>query len=189
MKKDQNASEQQKKSSFSTRDLALMAVMTVALVVCSYITIPLVVPMTLQTLAVFTTLLLLGGKKGVFSILAYLLLGIAGLPVFTGFQGGFSAILGPTGGYLIGFVIIALIYMIFEIIFKNNHKINLIVLSASIIILNIIGGVWMFLFGYMAEDALDVVLTAILPCIALDVVKLIFADILYKLLMPKLKAY
>ena len=53
---------------------------------------------------------LLGGKWGTVSILLYLLLGAAGLPVFSGFRGGFGQILGITGGFLWGFLASGLVY-------------------------------------------------------------------------------
>ena len=77
---------------------------------CSYITIPLVIPFTLQTLGVFTALELLGGKKGTFSVLLYILLGAVGVPVFSGFRGGIGVLLSNTGGYIIGFIPLAFIY-------------------------------------------------------------------------------
>lgn len=81
--------------------LALMAI-------CAWISIPTAVPFTLQTFAVFLVTGLLGLKCGTLSVLVYLLLGAVGLPVFTGFKGGIGALLGTTGGYLVGFVFIAL---------------------------------------------------------------------------------
>ena len=59
---------------------------------------------TLQTLGVFLALGLLGGKWGTVSVLCYLLLGAVGIPVFSGFRGGVGMLLGPTGGFLWGFL-------------------------------------------------------------------------------------
>jgi biotin transport system substrate-specific component len=76
----------------------------------AYLTIPLpVVPITLQTL--FTNLAgaLLGGVFGALSQVVYVFLGVIGLPVFAGGKAGLGVLLGPTGGYLIGFVIGALV--------------------------------------------------------------------------------
>ncbi len=82
--------------------------------VCAWIHIP--VPggsFTLQLLAVFLALTVLGGKWGTVSILTYLLLGCVGLPVFSGFQSGFGVLMGPTGGFLLGFLAIGLVYWLF----------------------------------------------------------------------------
>ena len=77
--------------------------------VCSWISIPYVVPFTLQTYAVFLAVGVLGGRRGTMAVLVYLLMGAVGLPVFTGFSGGIGHLLGSTGGYIVGFVFTALV--------------------------------------------------------------------------------
>lgn len=82
---------------------------------CAWICIPLgSTVFTLQTFSLFLTLLLLGGRRGFWVCCAYLLLGAAGLPVFSGFQGGVGVLLGPTGGYLWGFPVAALVCALLE---------------------------------------------------------------------------
>ena len=93
---------------FRVVDLTYMAVCAALIAVCSWISIPAAVPFTLQTFAVFCVLGLLGGKRGTVSILVYILLGAIGLPVFSGFNGGIGALLGTTGGYIIGFIFVGL---------------------------------------------------------------------------------
>ena len=95
------------KRKMKTIDLAYMALGAVIIAVCSWISIPTVVPFTLQTFAVFSVLGLLGGKRGTISVLIYILLGAVGVPVFAGFSGGFGVILGPTGGYIVGFLLVS----------------------------------------------------------------------------------
>ncbi|MBR6474866.1 MAG: biotin transporter BioY, partial [Lachnospiraceae bacterium] len=95
---------------YTTLDLIYMAIGAALIAACSWITIPFMVPFTLQTFAVFTIVGLLGGRKGFLSILVYILLGAVGLPVFSGFKGGIGVLAGTTGGYIIGFLFIALIY-------------------------------------------------------------------------------
>ena len=88
-----------------TKDLILISLFTALTAVGAFIRIPVpVCPFTLQLL--FTTLagVLLGAKKGAVSVLIYVLLGLAGLPIFTG-GGGISYVLQPTFGYLIGFIV------------------------------------------------------------------------------------
>ena len=89
--------------------LAYAAVGAVLIAVCSWISIPAAVPFTLQTFAVFFVLSLLGGKLGTLSILVYILLGAAGIPVFAGFSAGLGVLLGSTGGYIAGFLILGLL--------------------------------------------------------------------------------
>ena len=90
-------------------DLAYTALFTVLLAVCAWITVPLTVPFTLQTFGVFAALGTLGGRRGTYAVAAYLLLGLAGLPVFSGFRGGPGVLLGTTGGYILGFLASALL--------------------------------------------------------------------------------
>ena len=92
-----------------TKDLALCALFAALIAVCAWISIPATVPFTLQTFAIFAALGLLGGKRGTVAVAVYLLLGAIGVPVFAGFQGGIGALLGTTGGYLLGFLLTALI--------------------------------------------------------------------------------
>ncbi len=88
----------------TTKDLVFIALSTTIIIICSLITIPFVVPFTLQTFAIFTLVALFGTKRTLFSVILYLLLGAVGLPVFSGFQGGIGSLLGITGGYLLGFL-------------------------------------------------------------------------------------
>ena len=97
-----------------TKDLCLVAMMATLIAVCAWITIPAPVPFTLQTFAVFSALALLGGARGTAAVGLYLLLGALGLPVFSGFSGGLGVLLGATGGYLFGFLLIGLCRWLFE---------------------------------------------------------------------------
>lgn len=93
-------------SRISTKDLAVTALCTAIIVVCAQISIPLpnMVPITLQTFAVAFCGYLLMPKFAVMAIAVYLLLGAAGVPVFSSLRGGFQMLTGLTGGFLIGFV-------------------------------------------------------------------------------------
>ncbi len=62
------------------------------------------VPISLTVLVLYISAYILGSKRGTLSYFIYLLLGAIGLPIFSGFEGGFGKMLGPTGGYLIGFL-------------------------------------------------------------------------------------
>ena len=100
-------------SRLKTKDLTLIAVFTVLMAVCAWISIPVPPPLvqfTMQTFAIFAALLTLGGKRGTFAVTAYLLLGAVGAPVFSNFRGGLGVLLGATGGYILGFFFTALLY-------------------------------------------------------------------------------
>lgn len=101
--------------------LVLCGLFAIVIAICSWISIPTVVPFTLQTLGVFLTLLILGGKLGVVTIITYLLMGLVGLPVFAGFNSGLASLIGPTGGYLVGFIAIGIIYWMGEALLNKTH--------------------------------------------------------------------
>ena len=82
------------KKGFSLRDMVLCALFAAILAVSAWLTVPGEVPFTLQTFGVFAALGLLGGKRGTIAIALYLVLGAVGLPVFSGFRGGFGVLLG-----------------------------------------------------------------------------------------------
>jgi biotin transport system substrate-specific component len=95
-----------------TRDLVLISFFAAVTAVLSYVKIPLPftpVPITGQTFGVMLTGVILGGRSSFMSLLIYLLLGIVGLPVFSGGTSGPGIIAGPTGGYLWSFPIAAFV--------------------------------------------------------------------------------
>ena len=92
-----------------TRDLALMALFIVLIIVGTFTTIPLpLCPINLQPFFVVLSGLFLGGKRGAFSVLGYVLLGLTGVPVFT-HGGGIGYVLQPTFGFMLGYIIAAFI--------------------------------------------------------------------------------
>jgi len=85
--------------------MVLTALMAAVFCVAGPISIPIgPIPLSLMTLLLFMSIYILGYRYALVACLLYLLLGLAGLPVFTGFQGGFGKLVGPTGGYLIGYL-------------------------------------------------------------------------------------
>ena len=92
----------------SAKDISYVALGIALIAVCSWISIPLTIPFTLQTFAVCLVTALLGLKLGLWTVAGYILLGAVGVPVFSGFRGGPGALLGTTGGYIIGFLFTAL---------------------------------------------------------------------------------
>lgn len=97
-----------------TLDMVYIGLMACLMAICSWISIPTVVPFTLQTMGVFLAVGLLGGRRGTLAVLVYILLGAVGLPVFSGFKGGIGALLGTTGGYIVGFLASALVMWAME---------------------------------------------------------------------------
>lgn len=127
----------------STRNAAYIAMMAVILCVCSWLTIPFTVPFTMQTFAVYCALLLLGGRRGLLAIGLYILLGLVGLPVFSGFRGGPGHLLGLTGGYIIGFLFTGLGYLLLEGRLRSLGFLPRIVLLAlDLLPCYLVGTVW-----------------------------------------------
>ena len=95
-----------------TKQMVLIALMTAVTCVLGPLSIPLPfspVPISLTNFGIFLAIFVLGMKSGTISFIIYLLLGAVGVPVFSSFRGGFQVLAGPTGGYLIGFIFLALI--------------------------------------------------------------------------------
>lgn len=90
-----------------TREMTAIAVSIALITVCSWISVPTTIPFTLQTFAVCLVTALLGLKGGCLAVLGYIFLGAIGIPVFSGFRGGPGALLGVTGGYIVGFTLTA----------------------------------------------------------------------------------
>jgi len=101
-------SMEKSKQKITVKDMALIALFTAIIAVCSWTAIPMTIPITLQTFAVFVAAGILGLRRGLMSVVLYILLGAVGVPVFSGFRGGIGFLLGNTGGYIVGFLFTAL---------------------------------------------------------------------------------
>lgn len=169
------------KSSGKTIDITLIALFAALMAICSWISIPLTVPFTLQTFAVFVTLEIIGGKRGTLSILVFLLLGAIGVPVFAGFKSGVAVLLGTTGGYLIGFLCTALIYWLFTSLLGNKFIVRLIALLLGLVVCYAFGTAW-FMVVYMKSTGTIGLATVlgwcVTPFVIPDLVKLAVAFII-----------
>ncbi len=165
----------------STAELVYIAVCAALMAVCSWISIPAIPPLppfTLQTFAVFLVLLLLGGRRGFFTVLTYVLLGAAGLPVFAHFTGGVGILFGTTGGYIIGFLFSAALYWAFERLLTGRQALQLAVLVAGLLLCYAFGTAW-FMVLYAQQSGPVGLGTAlgwcVLPFVIPDLVKLALA--------------
>ena len=105
-----------------TKDIVNISFFATLLAICAWICIPTVVPFTMQTFAVFLAMLVLGGKKGTIVIGIYLLLGAVGLPVFSKGTAGIGVLLGNTGGYMIGWLILGMIMIFIDRISEKDSE-------------------------------------------------------------------
>ena len=172
-------------------DLAYTALFTVLLTVCTWISLPVPpVPFTLQTFAVFAALGTLGGRRGTYAVGAYLLLGLAGAPVFSGFQGGAGVLLGATGGYILGFLASALLYWALTARLGDRTAVRAAAMAAGLIVCYAFGTAW-FLTVY-AHTAGPIGLGAALgmcvfPFVLPDLAKLALALALSRRLAGRLR--
>lgn len=161
-----------------TYDMAYIAIFTVLMAVCSWISIPATVPFTLQTFGVFVAVGVLGGKRGSMAVLIYILLGAIGVPVFAGFSGGFGAILGTTGGYIVGFLFSALVMWGMEKLLGRKPVIQIISMVVGLLVCYAFGTVW-FMVVYARQAGavgLGTVLGwCVVPFIIPDLVKIALA--------------
>jgi biotin transport system substrate-specific component len=137
------------------------------------------VPITLQTFGVFAIAFFFGSRKGLLSILAYVLAGVVGFGVFAGYKSGMAAIMGPTGGYILGFLITVFVvgYLI-EKGYGRNKK--------SVLLCMVIGNLIIYLFGviglrlYFAEFTwLKIIMIGVVPFLIGDAIKIIGAVALF----------
>lgn len=149
---------------FSTRDLVYIAIFAALLAICSWISIDTVVPFTLQTFGVFLTCGLLGGRRGTLAILLYLLMAAVGVPVLAGFTGGLGILLGSTGGYIIGFVLAALLMWGIERFFGDRLWLLGVGMVLGMLLCYFFGTVWYMVVYTRAEGSLSI-LTALSWCV------------------------
>ena len=177
------------KARWSTQDMAYIALCAVVIAVCAWISVPMTVPFTMQTFAVFMALGLLGGKRGSLSVLVYLLLGLVGLPVFSGFQGGPGVLLGATGGYIVGFLAAGLVYWGVTRLLGERTWAMLLGMVLGLAVCYALGTAW-FLVVYARSSGPVGLMTAlgwcVFPFIAPDLCKIALALGLTRLLRPHL---
>ena len=170
-----------------TRDIAMIAQCAAVMVICSWISIPAAVPFTMQTFGVFLSVGLLGGRRGTAAVLVYLLLGAAGLPVFSGFTGGLGHMFGATGGYIIGFLFSALVMWLIERLRGRSMKTLIFSMIAGLITCYAFGTAW-FMAVYARDSGSIGLITAltwcVLPYVIPDAAKITLAAALTRRIRP-----
>lgn len=161
-----------------TYDMAYCGIFAVVIAICSWISIPATVPFTLQTFAVFLSVILLGGRRGTVSVLVYILLGAIGVPVFAEFTGGLGIILNNTGGYIIGFLFSALVMWAAESLFGRKLWVQVVSMVVGLAVCYAFGTVW-FMLVYMRDAGpvgmMTVLGWCVIPFILPDLVKIVLA--------------
>lgn len=173
------------KKTFTTKHLTLIGLMTAVTCILGPFSIPLPfspVPISFTNLAVYLTVFVLGMKSGTISYIIYLLLGAAGLPVFSSFTGGLGKLAGPTGGYLIGFLFLALIAGFFIDHYPNKRSFAFAGMIAGTLVCYLFGTAWL---SFQMNLSFKAGLAAgVLPYLPGDIVKIMIAS----LIGPKLRS-
>lgn len=165
-----------KKKLFSTEQMALIGVMTAVTCILGPLVIPLPispVPISFTNLAVYLAVYVLGTKAGTISYLVYLLLGFSGLPVFSGFTGGIVKLAGPTGGYLVGFIFMALIAGWAIDRFPGKYALQAAGMVLGTAVCYVFGTVW--LAGQLGIGFAAGLGVGVIPYLPGDAVKILFA--------------
>lgn len=160
------------------KNMAHCGLFAALIAVSSWISVPFGVPFTMQTFGVFYALLTLGGRLGTISVAAYVLLGAVGLPVFAGFQGGIGVILSPLGGFIVGFIVMGLIYFLITRHFGQHGRVQVTALITGLMACYFMGSVGYSLFS--GADLLTSFRICTLPFIVPDLIKLWLAVIVAK---------
>lgn len=173
-----------------TYDLVYISIFVVMITVCSWISIPLTVPVTLQTFGIFMAVGLLGGKRGTLAVLVYILMGAAGIPVFSGFAGGIGILMGNTGGYIAGFLFSALIMWGMEKLFGRSTPVLISSMFLGLFVCYAVGTFW-FMKVYAVSSGAVGLLTVlgwcVFPFVIPDIAKIILALVMTKRLSGVIK--
>lgn len=165
-------------SKFNTRDICYIALFTAVIAVMAQISIPmpLGVPMTMQTFAITLAAVVLGAKFSTLSTFIYLLLGAVGVPVLAGFSGGLDKFVGPTGGFLFSFPLMAFIIGLgveHRKAFKGAYVLALIAGT----VVNYVVGVLMFCI-LTKSPVMTGISACVIPFIPTAIIKAIVASLL-----------
>lgn len=175
MNEKNNTSTAVSNSKLTIHQMAAIALMTALMCVLGPLSIPIgPVPISFTNFVIYLAVYLLGAKYGTISYCIYLLLGMAGLPVFSGYSGGIAKLAGPTGGYLVGFIFMAILTGIFIKIKPGTILLPIFGMVLGTTVAYIFGTAW---FVVEAECTLWYALTAcVFPFLIGDAAKILLAS-------------
>uniref|UniRef100_UPI0040574929 biotin transporter BioY n=1 Tax=Acetatifactor sp. TaxID=1872090 RepID=UPI0040574929 len=131
------------------------------------------VPISFTNLAIYLTVMILGWKKGTISCMLYLLIGFAGVPIFSSFTSGPAKLLGPTGGYLIGFIFMAMVSGYFIEKFIGKIYMYIIGMTIGALICYTFGTTWLSIQSNMRFGA--ALMAGVIPYLPADAAKILIA--------------
>lgn len=154
--------------------LAMTAMMAAVMAAVSPFAVPIgPISLSLCTLLLYTTPYILGWKRGAAATLVFILLGVAGMPVFTGFQGGIGKVLGPTGGYIAGYIPLVIITGLAIWRFPGNRALQFLGMIAATAVLYTLGTVWFCVQS--GSDLQRAIALCVVPFIPGDLIKMVIA--------------
>ena len=167
----------EKKSFFTVREMVFTAICAAIICVLAPISVPIgAIPISLGTFAIYFTAALLGGKRGTFAVIVYILIGMVGLPVFTGMRGGAGVLFGATGGYIIGYIPLALLTGVFSDMKSKFHWTMPVGMVLGTVALYAFGTAW---YMIMSGSTLMAALAAcVVPFLLFDSIKMVLSTIL-----------
>ena len=159
--------------------ITFMALMAAVTCILGPLSVPIgQVPISLTNLVIDFTVYVLGAWAGTGSYCIYLILGAVGLPIFSGFAGGLGKLLGPTGGYLVGFIFMALIGGLVIELAHRNIWLTMIGWVVGTAVAYLFGTIW---FVYLLKCSVAYALTVcVFPFIVFDIIKIVIATLLGK---------
>jgi biotin transport system substrate-specific component len=173
------------KKKSSIYHMAVCALMAAVMCVVGPMSIPIgSVPISLTNMVVCLAACLLGMRWGSVSVLVYLALGACGLPVFSSYSGGLAKFVGPTGGYLIGDILLALIAGFFVVKFGNKIGWNILGMVLGTVVLYAFGTVWFVIL--MQCSIWTALLQCVFPFLIFDALKIVFAAVVGSLVRKQL---
>lgn len=173
----------------TTKELILCSIFAAFISIFAQISVPLpftTVPLTLQVFAIAMTGIILGSRCGFISVLIYLLLGGIGLPIFSNFSGGIAILVGPTGGYLLGFPLMAFIIGYFRE--KFNYSNTLIIGLLFGLLIDYTTGTLMF-SAISGNTIYQSLVYCVIPFIFTDLLKLALAFIVGSTVYKRVSSY
>ncbi len=172
---------------FPARRIVLIGLCTAITCILAPFSIPIPVspvPITMTTLVVMVEVYLLGARDATISYVIYLLLGLVGLPVFSGFSGGLGKLAGPTGGYLIGMIFLAVFSGLAVERFPDRRLFHLAGMVLGMAVTYIFGTFW--LAGQMGISFFAGLAIGCLPYLIGDTIKVILALLLGPILKSRI---
>lgn len=167
-----------------TKKIAYCAIFVALTAILSQIAIPIgPIPINLALISVYMSGIMLGGFYGALSMVIYILLGVIGIPVFVGFQGGAGAIVGATGGFIVAYIFVSLFVGIGAKFFKDKMIFILLCLIISTALLYLLGALWYMQFS--AASFYQAIIICVVPFIFGDIIK-IFISVVLGLKLKKL---